>query len=86
MPPRRFWIRVGSVIVAEGIEWNRPRNYPGSISVHWPGRPTPVTMFNSVEDLTRNMADWGWGKEARVQWIDEQSASHGVAECAGVGE
>jgi hypothetical protein len=90
VPPRRFWVRVGSETVAEGTKWNG-----AGLTVHCPGRPAPVGWYASMEELEQNMTDWGWGGPggAHVQWIDPDvewhvsaSATHGVAECAGVGE
>ena len=86
MPPRRFWIRVGSVTVAEGTKWNG-----AGLSAHIPGRPQPVQWFGSVEELKQNMADWGWGTIGRIHWIDAPEPDSAewdaaVAGCTGVGE
>jgi hypothetical protein len=94
VPPRRFWVRVGSEILAEGIKWNG-----GSVAFHWPGHPiNRYRQLVSMDELMQAIADWGWS-EAHVVWIDDdpdaptgetwhvagELADHGAAGCQGVG-
>jgi hypothetical protein len=101
VPPRRFWVKVGSVILAEGIKFNS-----GHGAFHWPGHPMHHHgTFESVSELRQCIDDWGWG-ESHIVWIDEPAdvaegdelvgdtwhvaaepvaADHGAASCQGVG-
>lgn len=74
--PRRFWLVrhhdvsgvSGTEIVAEGIRWSS-----GQVALHWPGKPTVTSMWNSLDDL---LADHGHGGWTTIEWLDSGTEWH----------
>ena len=97
VPPRRFWVRVGSVILAEGTKFNN-----GAVAAHWPGHPNRnrLVTLDSMDELMTQIDTWGW-RGAHIDWIDPDAddlaegnewhvagnelADHGAAGCEGMG-
>jgi hypothetical protein len=100
VPPRRFWAKVGSEILAEGTKFNS-----GHVAYHWPRHPMNAhQLFDSMDEMTAQFKLFGWGNDVRIVWIDPEPgiatddelvgdtwhlagelADHGAAGCEGVG-